>query len=389
MDAFFAAIEQREDPSLRGRPVVVGGSPDRRGVVSTASYEARRYGIHSAMPAAEARRRCPDAVFLTGNGPLYSQVSAEVFALLEGYSPLVEPVSIDEAFLDVTGCEKLFGSPREIARTLQHRIREELSLSASLGVAPNKFLAKLASDYDKPGGLVVVAPDQVTDFLWQLPLSALWGVGAKSAERLRRLGLRTVRDVAHYPADLLEQQLGEYGRRLHDLAWGRDDSPVSPPGERKSVSAEITFPQDTTDREFLESTLLSLSQRVAGRLRRKHLAGCTVTLKLRFSDFQTLTRSHTSPRPLAEDLALYRQAQELLAPHLHSRRKIRLLGVGVSNFASARQPALFAPERDLLPLDQALDRVRDKFGSDAITRGRLVIKEDPPPEEQSGEEETA
>ncbi len=374
MDAFFAAVEQRDDPGLRGKPVIVGGDPDSRGVVAAASYEARRYGIHSAMPSAEAKRRCPHAVFVTPRGRRYGEVSRQVMAILESYSPLVEQVSVDEAFVDVTGCERLFGPPEEIARQIQQRLRSELGLSASLGVAPNRFLAKLASERDKPGGLVVVRPDQVEEFLRDLPLSRVWGVGEVTAERLLRLGLRTVSQLAAYPVDLLERQFGEYGRRLHELAHGVDESPLVLGGERKQVSAETTFAHDTTDREFLESQLLRLSEQVGARLRSKGLAGTTVALKVRFSDFRTITRRDTKPTPVSEDLALYQRARALLEPQLAAGRKIRLLGVSVSNFVGATQPSLFRPEREEALVDAVVDRVREKFGNAALRRGRFVSK---------------
>ncbi len=374
MDAFFAAVEQRDSPELRGQPVVVGGDPSGRGVVAAASYEARRYGIRSAMPSAEARRRCPHCVFITPRGRSYAEVSRQIMAILESYSPLVEQVSVDEAFVDVAGCERLFGPAEEIARQIQRRIREELGLSASIGVAPNRFLAKLASDREKPGGLVVVPPEQVEDFLRDLPIEAVWGVGEVTAARLRRLGLKTVGQLAEYPEDLLEQQFGEYGRRLHELAHGQDESPLALGVERKQVSAETTFAHDTTDREFLEAQLLRLSEQVGTRLRKKGLGGTTVTLKVRFSDFRTITRRTTERDPAGEDLAIYQRARTLLEPQLAAGRKIRLLGVGVSNFTAVSQPSLFASERTERPVDEAVDRVRDKFGEQALRRGRFVTK---------------
>lgn len=377
MDAFFAAIEQRDNPALRGKPVIVGGNPQERGVVSAASYEARRFGVHSAMPTVEARRRCPQAILLPGRGKRYRQVSRQVMALLERFSPIVEQLSVDEAFIDVTGCRRLLGSPEEIARKIQRRLRERLGLSASLGVAPNRFLAKLASERDKPGGLVVVRPEGIEDFLRDLPVTALWGVGETTAERLRQLGLQTVGQLANYPVERLQEQLGDYGRRLYELAHGRDYTPVTSGGERKSVSAEITFSRDTADRELLESTLLRLSERVGSRLRQSHLAGITVTLKLRFPDFRTLTRQETSTKPVAEDLSIYRRAHRLLEQHLATGRKIRLIGVGVSNFPSSRQPSLFDPATRETTVNQAIDSVREKFGPQALQRGRLVNQPKP------------
>ena len=385
MDAFFAAIEQRDRPELRGTPVVVGGDPASRGVVAAASYEARRFGIHSAMPAAEARRRCPQAVFLPGRGARYREVSAQVMEILRAFTPLVEQVSVDEAFLDVTGCERLFGPAEEIARRIQERIVEELGLTASIGVAPNKFLAKLGSEYRKPAGLTVIRPEAVGEFLRELPLTALWGVGQATAERLSRLGLRTVGQLADYPVELLERQLGEHGRRLHELAHGQDDSPVAPGGERKSMSAETTFAHDTTDRETLERALLGLSEQVGRRLRQAGLAGQTVTLKVRFSDFRTLTRRVTRPEPINEDLALYQRARGLLQPYLRGHKPLRLVGVAVSGLTRGRPLTLFASPSATEAVDRALDRVRDKFGTQALQRGRLVTKDYPEVSEEDDE----
>jgi DNA polymerase IV len=375
MDAFFAAIEQHDHPEYRGKPVVVGGPAEARGVVSTCSYEARRYGIHSAMPTAEARRRCPHAIFLTVRGRRYGEVSRQVMGILEQFTPLVEKVSVDEAFLDVTGCERLFGSAPEIARKIQERVLAETGLSCSLGVAPSRFLAKIGSDLRKPAGLVVVEPGQEEEFLRDLSLEKLWGVGEVTAQALRRLGLKTIGDLAAYPREILEQRFGDHGRRLHELAHGRDDSPLTFDAERKSLSAETTFARDISDPRELEAALLGLSERVGQRLRAEGLAGTTITLKLRFGDFRTLTRRETRREPTAEDLELYRTVRKLLAPHLGAGRQFRLLGVGVSSFTRSAQPTLFATPSPERPVDQALDRIRGKHGDEAIRRGRLVTKE--------------
>lgn len=372
MDAFFAAIEQRDHPEYRGKPVVVGGPAEARGVVSTASYEARRYGIHSAMPTAEAKRRCPHAIFVDVRGRRYGEVSRQIMAILEQFTPLVEKVSVDEAFLDVTGCERLFGPAPEIARKIQERILEETGLTCSLGVAPSRFLAKVASDLKKPAGLVVVEAGKEAEFLRDLPLERLWGVGGVTAEALRRLGLKTIGDLAAYPREILEQRFGEHGRRLHDLAHGRDESPLTFEGRRKSLSAETTFPRDLADPRELEATLLRLSERVGQRLRAEGLAGTTITLKVRFGDFRTLTRQETRREPTAEDMEIYRTARELLAPFLGRGKQFRLLGVGLSGFVAPTQPTLFAPESPERPVDVAVDKIRGKHGEEAIRRGRLV-----------------
>ena len=377
MDAFFAAIEQRDHPEYRGHPVVVGGEADRRGVVATASYEARPYGVHSAMPTAEARRRCPHAIFLLPDHHKYSQVSRQIMGILHTFTPLVEQVSVDEAFLDITGCERLFGPPPEMARRIQERVLQETQLTCSLGVAPNRFLAKVASDLRKPAGLVVVDPNSVEDFLRDLPIEKLWGVGEVTAGALRRLGLTTVGRLAAYPREILEERFGEHGRHLHALAHGQDDSELTLGAQRKSLSAETTFARDTSDPELLDATLLDLSERVGQRLREQALAGSTIVLKLRFADFRTLTRREARSEPTTEDLVIYHPAPRLLQPHLGTGRQFRLLGVGVSNFTAPGQPTLFAASHRQRPVDAALDQIRAKHGDAALRRARLVRKTAP------------
>ena len=382
MDAFFAAIEQRDHPEYRGKPVVVGGSAEARGVVSTCSYEARRFGIHSAMPTSEARRRCPRAIFLGVRMSHYAAVSRQVMEILREFTPIVEQVSVDEAFLDVTGCERLFGTAPEIAAKLQARVLEQTGLTCSLGVAPNRFLAKVASDLRKPAGLVVVEEGQEEEFLRDLPIEKLWGVGEVMGQALRWLGLSTVGQLAAYPPEILEQRFGEHGRHLHALAHGRDDSALTLHWKRKSLSAETTFARDSGDPELLDATLLRLAERVGARLREENLAGTTIVLKMRFGDFRTLTRRTTRRTPTAEDLVLYRHAQELLKPHLGAGKQFRLLGLGVSNFALPEQPTLFGDNRPDLPVDAALDKIRAKHGDAAIRRGRLVTKSAPDEDEE-------
>ncbi len=373
MDAFFAAIEQRDDPSLRSKPVVVGGDPDRRGVVAAASYEARAYGIHSAMPSSQARRRCPQIVFVRPNHEKYQEVSAQVMALLREYTPLIEPLSVDEAFLDVTSSVGLFGSARCIGEQIRQRIREGLQLTASVGIAPNKFLAKLASEEAKPDGLLEVKPEEVLTFLAALPVERVWGVGETRAARLRRLGFTTIGQLQQCAAAELAAQFGKQGGELYKLARGIDESPVQPGRERKSVSHEQTFAEDTNDMVFLEAVLLQLSEQVGRRLRAQELKGRTITLKLRYANFRTVTRRKTLPQPTDSDKQIYESARALLAAVGLGGRKVRLLGVGVSNFDVGEQLRLLPEDNaEASAVERAVDEVRERFGPGSVQRARLV-----------------
>jgi DNA polymerase-4 len=296
MDAFYAAIEQLDHPELRGRPVIVGGDPAGRGVVSTASYEARKFGVHSAMPAAQARRLCPQAVFLRPRFARYQEVSQQIRAILYSYTPLVEPISLDEAFLDLTGTERLLGPAEEVAREIKRRVREETGLTCSVGVGPNKFLAKLASSLAKPDGFLVVREGEELAFLEDLPIERLWGVGEATAKRLRGLGITTVGQLRGLALEELLDKFGSLGRSLYELARGIDRSPVIPEREARSLGAERTFPEDLTDPEEMERVLFSLSEEVGRRLREERLKARTVQLKVRFADFTTITRALTLPQ---------------------------------------------------------------------------------------------
>jgi DNA polymerase-4 len=379
MDAFYAAVEQRDRPELRGRPVIVGAEPRGRGVVSAASYEARRYGVHSAMPIGEAYRRCPHGVYLPVDMAKYAGVSAEIMAILGEFTPLVEPLSLDEAFLDVTGSAALFGPPREIARTIKARIRGEVGLTASAGVAPNKFLAKVASDLEKPDGLVEVLPGKEAVFLRDLPIARLWGVGPTAEAGLADLGIRTIGQLADLPRARLETRLGKsFGAHLHDLAHGRDDRPVQPWEDPKSVGAEETFGRDTHDLTRLRATLLAQADRVASELRGLGLAGRTVTLKLRFADFQTVTRRDSSPAPTADGGEIFRRAWEAFE-HLPRTQPVRLIGVSVSGLqhqSDPRQLGLFGTALRAEAVGRLADELRARFGPDALRRASLVR---PPP----------
>jgi DNA polymerase-4 len=362
LDAFFAAVEQRDRPELRGRPVIVGGGgPNQRGVVSAASYEARRFGVHSAMPLRTAGRLCPEGVFLPVDGRKYQAVSREVMAILRRFTPLVQPISIDEAFLDVTGSRALFGDGEAIAVRIKEAVRTEIGLTASVGVASTKLVAKIASDLRKPDGLVVVPPGSEAAFLAPLPISRLWGVGEKTAKVLADFGVRTIGDLAALPPDVLERRFGKHGA-----------APVEGADPAKSIGHEHTFDVDTADREVIERTLLGMADGVAWRLRAAGLRAGTVTLKLRDSGFHTITRQVGLDVPSDLTEPIYDAALALLRRELHGQR-IRLVGVTASSFRNREQLALFGeddPRRHRTA--EALDRIRRKYGERAVTRARLV-----------------
>jgi len=376
MDAFFAAVEQRDNPNFRDKPVAVGGRPESRGVVAAASYEARRYGIRSAMPSAEAQQRCPQLIIVTPDHTKYRRISGQVMALLAEYTPLIEQVSIDEAFLDVSGSLRLYGSATHIGQQIRQRISQDLQLTASVGIGPNKFVAKLASEQAKPDGLLAIEPDQVCEFLAPLPVAALWGVGEVTANRLRRLGFTTIGQLQQCDTDELVAQFGMQGRRLAELSRGQDDSPIQTEQDRKSVSHEQTLPEDTSNKQFLRAKLLELSEQVGHRLRSHKFKGRTVTLKLRFSDFHTITRSTTLTEPTNSDQQIYRSASGLLDAINLAKRNVRLVGVAVSNLYAGEQPQLLVPPSSReSEVDRAIDVVRERFGTDSVRRARLVDKD--------------
>jgi DNA polymerase-4 len=373
LDAFFAAVEQRDRPELRGRPVVVGGGgPDDRGVVSTASYEARRFGIRSAMPLRTAAGLCPEAVFLPVDGRKYGEVSREVMAILRRFTPQVEALSIDEAFLDVTGSAALFGDGETIAHRIKAAVRDEVRLTISVGVATTKLVAKIASDLRKPDGLVVVAPGDEAAFLAPLPVWRLWGVGQQTEAVLREHGVATIGDLAALPIDVLVRRFGRHGASLHDRALGRDPDPVDDGDPAKSIGHEHTFDVDTSDREVIERTLLAMSEGVSGRLRKAHLLAGTVTVKIRDSSFRTITRQRTLAEPTDMTEPIWSAAVELARPEIGGLR-LRLVGVTASNLAAPRQLSLFGTgdERRRLAVE-ASDRLRRRYGERAVTRARLV-----------------
>jgi DNA polymerase-4 len=373
MDAFYASVEQRERPELVGKPVIVGGTPEGRGVVAAANYVAREFGVHSAMPAVTAKRLCPHGIFLRPRMEHYAEVSDQIRAIFERFTPLVEPLSLDEAFLDVSGSERLFGPAEAIGRAIRREIRQQLRLVASVGVAPNKFLAKIASDLEKPDGLVIVPPERVQEFLDPLPVGRLWGVGKVTGGLLDRLGIRTIRQLRQMPVEVLRQHFGSSGERLAELARGIDQRPVVPEQEAKSISHETTFARNLEDLEVMRAWLLELSEQVGCRLRRHGLRGRTVHLKVRFDDFHTITRSQTLPQATNVTQEIWQTAAQLFAERLPARRlHIRLLGVGLSGFdhAGLVQQSLF-PEADhqrQTRLDEVADQIKEKFGHASLQR---------------------
>lgn len=377
MDAFFAAIEQKDNPALKGLPVIVGGDPQRRGVVSAASYEARAYGIHSAMPISQAKKLCPHGIFLPVRMSRYQEVSQQIFKILAAYTPLIEPLSLDEAFLDVTGCEALFGPPLQIAKDIKSRIYATTGLTSSAGIGPNKFLAKIASDLKKPDGLVEVRREEIKEFLSQLPISKLWGVGKVTTETLHQLGIYQVGQLVNFPPEILERKLGKFGRQLLALARGEDDRPVEPHGETKSISQEETFTSDLADREEMKRVLLAQAEEIGFELRQQGLKGYTVQLKVRYPDFRLVTRSSTLPVPTDQGWEIYQVACKLLERTEVSQRKARLLGVGIVNLIRPHygaQLSLFGRAEKRARATAAIDRIWEKFGKEAIQRATLIEK---------------
>jgi DNA polymerase-4 len=378
-DAFFASVEVRRNPDLRGKPIIVGGTSNR-GVVSTASYEARKFGVHSAMPIWEARRRCPHGIFLPVDGPAYADYSARARVILARFSPRMDPASIDEAYLDVTGSIRLFGGLEALLARIKSDIREELGISISIGCAPNRLVAKMASDWDKPDGLSIVLPEELPERLFGLPVGVIPGVGGVTREKLAQMGVTTIGQLARVPLTLLERHFGKHGTYLHRAAHGRDDGvvPYYEPGDddRKQISREETLAQDTRDPEVLEQRLLALSEEVARRLRRRGQFARTITLKVKLSNFKLFTRSETLPVATDLEEEIFAHAREMLAKVRFGAQRARLIGVGVSNLtdeAAANQLSLFAEAEDRREeLAKARDEVVERFGKGAITRARLV-----------------
>ena len=374
MDAFFAAIEALDDSSLRGKPVIVGGL-SRRGVVSTASYEARRFGIHSAMPVFKAREKCPHGIFLPVKMERYKEVSKKIMGLLKDFSPLVEQVSIDEAYLDITGTENLFGCPEDIARRIKERVGKETGLTCSIGIAPNKFMAKVASDMNKPDGLKIISDSEVDQFLSILPVGKIPGVGKRTLEELRRHSVKTVGDLKRFSKEQLLEDFGKFGLRLYNIAKGRDNESVTPDREIKSISSEETLQKDTGDLSKLKDLVKEHAEKVAWRLRNEELKGKTITIKIKFSDFSAFTKSQTIAEATDSSKILRDSAMKLFLDS-PIKRKVRLIGVAVSNLDVGKKEAQMSLFEDPGKTDknrkveEAMDEIRGKFGGKVIERGK-------------------
>lgn len=375
MDAFFVSVELRTRPGLRGKPVIVG-FPGERSVVLSASYEARAFGVKSAMPMAVAMRMCPQAVIIEPRHKVYYEVSGQLMAIFESVTELVEPLSVDEAFLDVTGALRRLGPPRGIAELVRRRVAAELGITASVGIAETKFVAKIASTRCKPDGLLLIGPDQAVPYLHSLPVGALWGVGAKTAEVLAKMGIRTVADVAATPVSALRKTLGATGEHVHQLSWGIDPRPVTPVRLEKSIGAEETFARDTTDDALLHRELLRLSHRTAARLRSSGLVARSVALKLRFADFSTISRSRTVQTPVDSAQLIYGVALQLLDSVGPRHMPVRLVGIRAEHLDDAsrasRQLSIDRRDDNWRAAEQALDEVTRKFGSKSVLPARLM-----------------
>ena len=375
MDAFYASVEQRDEPTLRGKPLVVGGRSNR-GVVAAASYEAREYGIHSAMPMREALRRCPDLLRVTPRMSLYKSVSGEIFAIFRNFTPLVEGLSLDEAFLDVTDSIALFGSDIEIAKAIKKEILDSTALTASIGVAPNKLIAKIASDLDKPDGLVVVSSEDARSVLDPLPVHVIPGIGRKTLVKLSKKNIETVADLRSAPDRDLEPIFGRFTQKTRDRASGIDTRPVEPSRPDKSISAEETFDRDLTETNEMDRQLLALTERTASRIRAKELFAGTVQVKIRQSDYTTFTRQRAMRPPGNSTDHIFQMARVLLHQWLseHPGAEIRLLGVGGSDLSASEQRDLFADDEtpQSSPVDETIDSIRDRFGKSSVNRARTL-----------------
>jgi len=378
MDAFYASIEQRDNPELVGKPVIIGGKVGR-GVVSTASYEARKYGVRSAMPISEAVRRCPDGIYIPPNIPKYRAVSEQIMNIFHRYTPDVEAISLDEAFVDVTGSQKLFGSAEQIGRAIKQSIYEELQLTASVGLAYNKFLAKLASDLDKPDGFYIVMPEDLQEKIWPLSIRRMMGVGHKTADMLERMGVKTIGQLAVMDSGLLEHIFGKAGVQMHELANGIDARMVESVREAKSFGRETTFPTDISDQYTLETVLFTLADDVCHSLRSHHVKGRTVSIKIRYPDFKSITRAITLEQYTSSFEPVYNTVKQLMEKHYTDGTPVRLIGVTVSNLKQEteiiEQQDLFADQKTVKKVDalnKVLDNLNDKYGSEIVHRARKI-----------------
>lgn len=377
MNAFFASVEQQSNPALQGKPVAVIGAA-KRTIITTCSYEARAFGVKTGMNTWEARQKCPQLIFVVGNNKKYSYTSKQIIGIMREYTPLVEVFSIDEAFLDVTGSLSLFGSPESIANLIKERIRERFGLTCSVGIAPNKLLAKVASEMQKPDGLTVIAPDQVARVMERLPIGELCGIGAKTQQQLAKFGIRTCGELARFPVEILRKSFGVTGERLHYMGLGVDDAPVVPEEEAeevKSVGHSTTLDADLSGRSEIRAILLQLSEMVGRRARKHRVAGRTVTLTVRYPDFTTFSRQASRSTPTNNSDEIYRDAVQIL-DQLELTQPVRLLGVRITNLShQAEQLPLFDQERKKALVASAMDHVNDKFGEFSVTFGTLLGKE--------------
>ena len=387
LDAFFVSVEQVDNPSLKGKPVVVGGRPDRRGVVAAASYEARAFGLHAGMPLATAERLCPQAIFIEGSFRKYRQASQRFMKILAEFSPYLEPLGLDEAYLDATGFESLYGSIERMARLIKNRVKDELGICASIGVAGSKVVAKIASDESKPDGLLEIAPGGDTAFLAPLAVGKLPGVGKKTERILKSLGVHTIGRLAGMPMGALKGRLGVFGEVLKRHASGIDERKVTLPAEAKSISRETTFAEDTGDRKQLIATLRYLTERVGSQLRRQGREARCVMLKLRYADFTTITRRHTLVQGTDADQAIFESGLSLMEKALlREKQPVRLIGIGVSSFTEPgrQMNMLDSSGLRLAKLDRTIDAIRKKYGFSAIQTGRTLMLRDIFPAGENG-----
>jgi len=378
LDAFFVSVEQVLNPKLKGKPVIVGGDPERRGVVASASYEARPFSIHAGMPLSKARRLCPQAIFIRSHFSLYKDASAKFMKILSDFSPHIESLGLDEAYLDVIGCEELYGSPHKLALAIKERINEELKLTASVGIATCKVVAKIASDLCKPDGLLEIAPGDEQAFLNPLPIAKLPGVGKKTEQALKEMGVTTIGELASLPLDTIKRQFGATGAVIHSYARGIDDREVEAPGEAKSISQQLTFARDTLDRNFLEANLHNLCQEVCQELRSQNKKARCVAIRLRYADFKTITRQVNLKEASDVTQVIFATSQHLLSKALAQQEKpVRLIGIRISSLVGeGKQLSMFdsgieKPEH----LDKAIDKIRRKYGSTAIKTGNGTFSE--------------
>lgn len=383
MDAFYASVEQRDNPELKGKPVIIGGSVESRGVVSTASYEARKYGVHSAMPMAEAHRLCPDGVYLPVDMQKYRLVSHQIMDIFHRFTPEVEAISLDEAFLDVTASQKLFGTAEEIGREIKRLIKTELNLTASVGLSYNKFLAKLASDMDKPDGFYQIGPEELESKVWPLPVRRMMGVGGKTAQLLEEMGVRTIGQLAKMNMGLLEHILGKQGIMMYEVANGVDNRMVEPVRESKSVGRETTFPKDISERYVLETILFTLADDVCHTLRTTNLKGRTVAIKIRYPDFRSITRAQTMDGYTSSFEPVFEAVKQLMEHNYKDGTPVRLIGVTVSGLKKddeiIEQQDLFfdgGAQKKQAALNSVMDKINEKYGGDTVHRARKLTERD-------------